>query len=701
MTEWMTILLIPGLPVIGFLILLLAGERLPRKGDWLATGIMGVVAAISAMVFARVCGEASPFAGAGTRATAGWFNAAPGRPVGVGILVDNLTATMLLMVSTVSFLVHLFSTGYMHGDARYQRFFAVLQLFTAAMLGLVISDNLLTLYVCWEMMGLCSYLLIGHYFEKKSAANASLKAFMTTRVGDVLMFVGIMILYAQVGSLRFADIFAAVADGTLTGGWQAAAGLLLFGGAMGKSAQFPLHVWLPDAMEGPTPVSALIHAATMVAAGVFLMARSYPLLTSETFLAMAYIGGFTAIFAATIGVVMDDIKKVLAYSTISQLGYMMLGLGVGGFVVTGYTAGIYHLTAHAFFKACLFLGSGSVIHAVHTQNMSEMGALRRKMPVTFVTFLVATLALTGLPPFSGFFTKDSIIASAIEFATANHAHILLPVFAIAAACLTSFYMFRLIFLTFFGEARDAHRHDHAHESGWAMALPLVVLACLSVWPVGGGHGNWFWSRNPVPLRAEVAERYGPPSKPAAAHAARHAPTAGHAALTTDAHGGHEAHGEAAAKAHDLAVTASLCAFMLGFGLAVLTYVRRVISAENAARRFAFLHRLLLNKYYVDEFYQVAVIRPLMALCGVGGFLDKWVVDGLVNLTGLATRGIAWVTGLFDRVVVDGVVNGVADSATRAGGLLGRLQTGRVGNYLMFILAGAVGLAGFMFWMAVK
>jgi NADH-quinone oxidoreductase subunit L len=586
----------------------------------------------------------------------------------------------------------------MHGDPRYTRFFTVLQIFSAAMLGLVLSDNLLTLYVCWELMGLSSYLLIGHYFEKKSAADASLKAFMTTRVGDVLMFVGIMIIYAWVGSLRYADIFAAVAQGTFTGPWLTAAGLLLFGGAAGKSAQFPLHVWLPDAMEGPTPVSALIHAATMVAAGVFLMARSYPMLTAEVFITMAYVGGFTAVFAATMGLVMDDIKKVLAYSTVSQLGLMMLGLGVGGFVVTGYTAGIYHLTTHAFFKACLFLGSGSVIHAVHTQSVSEMGGLRRRMPVTFATFLVATLALTGMPPFSGYFTKDSIIASALQMGMEHPRHLLLPAFAIGATVMTAFYMFRLVFLTFLGTPRDAHRHEHAHESPWVMVLPLVILAALSVYPVGGGHGNWFWSRNPVPLRAEGLERYG--AAPAA-HADRHSPA--HAALTTMAapeHGTHHAD-VAANRAHHIAVIASLSCFAIGIALAWAMYLRRLLSPEAMARRFAPVHRLLVAKYFMDEFYYAAVVRPLLALCALVAAIDRLLVDGAVNLAGLVTRAFAWLTGLFDRTVVDGTVNAAADSAQNLGRLLGKLQTGRVGNYLVFVLAGTAFLAGFMFWMAAK
>ncbi|MEI7632685.1 MAG: NADH-quinone oxidoreductase subunit L [bacterium] len=697
-------ILIISLPIAGFFMEGLFGNRLPRKGDWLATGIMGIVLGLSLWVFFQVFNVNSPDAGA--RGSAAWFSmAGDGAYLFAGLMIDNLTAMMLVVVSVVSFLVHLYSVGYMHGDPKYVRYYAGLQLFSAAMLGLVLSDNLLTLYISWEIMGFCSYLLIGHYFEKKSAADACLKAFMTTRVGDVLMFLGILIIFWRVGSLRYADIFAAVASGTLSGSWQVWAGLLLFGGAIGKSAQFPLHVWLPDAMEGPTPVSALIHAATMVAAGVYLMARMYLLLTPEVFLSMAYIGGFTAIFAATIGVVMDDIKKVLAYSTISQLGYMMLGLGVGGFVLTGYTAGVYHLTTHAFFKACLFLGSGSVIHALHTQSMSEMGGLRKKMPVTFVTFLIATLALTGMPPFSGYFTKDSIIASAIELGMRQPRHWALAGFAVLAAFFTAFYMFRLIFLTFFGQPRNHDAHRHAHESGWVMALPLIILAMVSIYPIGGGHVNWFWSSNPSPAQASITNHYSPMShNPSDMDTAPHAKQPDHDITTLRRMNNpkHETDGtqndeHLAHAAHNAAVTVSLAVLALGIAFAWLTYIRRAIRAEDVARRFAVIHRILLNKYYIDEFYMAFVVRPFLKLSAFMGGFDKWIIDGLVNLTGILTRALGWLVGLHDRVVVDGAVNAVADSAMAAGRAASRLQTGRVSNYLMGILLGMVFLAGFAFW----
>ncbi|MCX7718635.1 MAG: NADH-quinone oxidoreductase subunit L [Candidatus Sumerlaeaceae bacterium] len=693
-------LLIILLPLAGFFLVGLFGRKLPRQGDWLATGLVGASLALAVKTFVQVTLQHDPFAGA--RTSGPWLRFAPAEALSIGIMVDNLTASMLVVVGVVSFLVHLYSMGYMHGDPKYVRFYTVLQLFTASMFGLVLSDNLLTLYVSWELMGLSSYLLIGHYFEKPSAAWACLKAFMTTRVGDVLMFVGILILFLHVGSLRFADIFAAVADGRLAGSAQMWAGLLLFGGAMGKSAQFPLHIWLPDAMEGPTPVSALIHAATMVAAGVYLMARTYLLLSAETFLVVAYVGGFTAIFAASIGLVMDDIKKVLAYSTVSQLGYMMLGLGVGGFVVTGYTAGVYHLTTHAFFKAGLFLGAGSIIHAVHTQSLAQMGGLRRKMPVTFITFLIATLALTGLWPLSGFYSKDAIIASAIEFALRHPEHLALPIFAVLAAAMTAFYMFRLVFLAFFGDPRDAHAHSHAHESPLVMTFPLLVLAALSLPPVGGGHGNWFWIGNPVPLRGEVAQRYGVAT--AEQGQAKVSTEHGQPVLTTEggvAHGEHPAADDPARRAHTMAIGASVTVLLIGFVLAWLIYIRRVVDPRALACRFAPIHRLLVNKYYIDEIVQAGVIRPVMALCRLVARADLWIVDGLVNLTALVTRAIAWVTGRADSHVVDGVVNGVADSAMTAGKALGRLQTGQVGTYLTGGVVGVVMLAGFVFWVLAR
>ncbi|MBM3334430.1 NADH-quinone oxidoreductase subunit L, partial [Candidatus Sumerlaeota bacterium] len=487
------------LPLVAFAILAFFNRRLPRCGDWLAIGAMGVGLLLSLVIFQRAMSAAA--SGRPLHESASWewlpvlsansakayFVSNSEQPLPlrvaigitgisrsgharVGILLDGLTSVMLVVVTLVSFVVFLYSAGYMKGDTRYGRYYASLALFSTSMLGLVLSDNLLTLYIFWELVGFCSYVLIGHWFERKSAADAALKAFVTTRIGDLGMLIGILLIYRSVGSFRYEDIFKyALAGGMsqevtilgLRGSLQFWAAIGLFLGAMGKSAQFPLHVWLPDAMEGPTPVSALIHAATMVAAGVYLVGRMHPFFPHEALLFVAYIGAITAIMSATIAVVMDDIKKVLAYSTISQLGYMMLGLGVGGptaGVAAGFVFALFHLTTHAFFKAGLFLGSGSVIHGMHNeQSMFQYGGLARKMPVTFVTFLLFTLALCGFPYVSsGFFTKDGIIASAVEFGMIHTRHRSLGWIALGAAALTSFYMFRLIFLTFAGKPRNKH-----------------------------------------------------------------------------------------------------------------------------------------------------------------------------------------------------------------------------------------------------
>jgi NADH-quinone oxidoreductase subunit L len=417
--------------------------------------------------------------------TFNWLPVSSSQAIMGGILVDGLTAIMLVVVTLVSFLVHLFSSKYMEGDVRYGRYYASLLLFTTSMLGLVLADNLLFLFVFWELVGLSSYVLIGHWYEKKSASDAAIKAFITTRVGDVGMLLGLLICYWKVGSLQYVDVFAAVGDLNLFAvgteeflglDWQTLAGLGLFLGAMGKSAQFPFHVWLPDAMEGPTPVSALIHAATMVAAGVYLVGRLFPIFTPEAFIVIAYIGAITALFAASIATVQDDIKKVLAYSTLSQLGYMVLALGVGG-----YFSGLFHLTTHAFFKAGLFLGSGSVIYAMHhEQRMSRYGGLWKKMPITGTTYLICVLAIAGVPGFAGFFSKDAILADALAFSMLNPGHGFLPFAGFLTALLTAFYMFRQFYLTFTGKPRDEHAYEHAHESPRAMTIPLMVLAFLAL-----------------------------------------------------------------------------------------------------------------------------------------------------------------------------------------------------------------------------
>src|SRR5438309_9848015 len=474
--------LIPLLPFIAFWVILFRGRRLPGEGAYVAIGTLGLSGLLSLVILGQV------MFGGRYQATMVWAMMGD-RPLAVGYAVDPLTAVMLFVVTVVGSLIFIYSVGYMHGDPRYPRFFAYLSLFAASMLLLVLANNFLVLYAGWELVGLCSYLLIGFWFERPAAARASMKAFVTTRVGDFFMFLGILLLFFTVGSLQFETVFAAVRAGSLAGPVLTLAAILVFGGAVGKSAQIPLHVWLPDAMEGPTPVSALIHAATMVAAGVYLVARTYPLfLLSQGHQALpfvAYVGGFTALFAATMGVVEDDIKRVLAYSTVSQLGYMFMGLGV-----LTYSAGMFHLLTHASLKALLFLGAGSVIHVVATNNMKEMGGLARAMPVTFWTFLVATLALTGIPPFSGFFSKDAILMAAY-----THDKVLWGLGTLGAF-VTALYMGRLIWYTFAGPFRGGapapggsgagtpsgggHTGGHLHESPAVMTVPLVILAAGSI-----------------------------------------------------------------------------------------------------------------------------------------------------------------------------------------------------------------------------
>ncbi|NTV03426.1 NADH-quinone oxidoreductase subunit L, partial [bacterium] len=440
----LTALAILLLPLLSYAVLFFLGKKLPRQGDWLGTGLLGVAWLLSLRIFARFWAAGDP----GLRVEGGvrWLDL--GRfTADAGILVDGMTAIMLVVVTTVSFLVHLFSIGYMHGDRRYERFFAFLGFFTFAMLGIVLSNSLLFLYVFWELVGLASYLLIGFFFHKPSAAAANKKAFLTNRVGDFGFFLGILIFFTAYGTFNYFELFAAAHLSPLSGGLLTLAGVGLFMGCVGKSAQAPLHIWLPDAMEGPTPVSALIHAATMVAAGVYMVARLLPLFDPNALLVVAYVGAITAFLGATIAVVKTDIKKSLAYSTISQLGYMVMAMGVGV-----ASAGMFHLWTHAFFKALLFLGSGSVIHAVHTQEMPLMGGLRRKMPITFWTFLIATLAISGVPLFSGFYSKDAILAGALAFGMTK-AHYVPFLLALIAAGLTAFYMFRMVFLTFMGQPR--------------------------------------------------------------------------------------------------------------------------------------------------------------------------------------------------------------------------------------------------------
>lgn len=515
--------------------------------------------------------------------------------IDMGVLVDPLTAMMLMVVTTVSLLVQIYSCGYMKGDPGYGRFFAFLSLFAGSMLGLVVAVNFLQLYFFWELVGLCSYLLIGFYYHKVSAREAAKKAFMTTRVGDFGLLLGILLLQLTFGTLDFQALQSAVPAyvvqcGT---GFLTVIALLLFVGPIGKSGQFPLHVWLPDAMEGPTPVSALIHAATMVVAGVYLVGRAM-FLFAEVPVVMnfiAWIGGFTAIFAASIAITQRQIKRILAYSTVSQLGYMMLALGAGSL-----TSSFFHLMTHAFFKAMLFLSAGAVMHAMADEaDIFRMGGLRKKLPVTFAAMTIGVLAIAGIPPFAGFFSKDEILAAAAAVSTP------LYVLAVVTAFMTAFYMARLLFVTFMGEPASREAYDHAHEVGWFMRLPLLVLAVLSVFSGMWGHifgfGEWV--------------RFG-----AAAH-----------------------------EGIDWAIAGSSTVLaVLAMGLAWKIYVAKSWDADELAARCGILYRLSFHKFYIDEIYATLIKVLVDGIARVLYWLDVYIVDGIVNgLGGVVRLASGWLS----------------------------------------------------------
>jgi NADH-quinone oxidoreductase subunit L len=571
---------------------------------------------------------------------------------GFDLQMDQITVIMLMVVTGVGFLIHIYSTGYMAHEGGYYRFFSYLNLFMFFMLILILAANFVLLFVGWEGVGLASYLLIGFYFLRKSAADAGKKAFIVNRIGDFGFMLGMFLLFRTFHTLDFVTLFNA----QHAGGWPpdamghlgtfTIACLLLFMGACGKSAQLPLYVWLPDAMEGPTPVSALIHAATMVTAGVYVVARSHLLFehAPSAMVVVAIVGCATAFFAATIGLVQTDIKKVLAYSTVSQLGYMFLGCGVGAF-----SAGIFHLMTHAFFKALLFLAAGSVIHAMGgEQDMLKMGRLSKKIKWTYATMLIATLAIAGFPPLAGFFSKDSILLSA--FNSPNGGHILYGL-GLFTALLTSFYMFRLIFLTFSGKQRYDEHHVHVHESPWSMLGPLVILALLSIiggWmaaPAFWGGADYFTSfLNPVFASGAVVEAVD----------------------------------EAAA--HSLEITLAIVAVVsatLGLLVAFWLYLKQPGKPAAIAKSMGGIYTTLFNKYYVDELYAAAIVGPLM-----------WI-----------SRAILW--KVVDVEVIDGAVNGIAHGAREVGDASRHTQSGNTRSYAVWVVIGAIVIIAVVFWPYLK
>ena len=581
------------------------------------------------------------------------------------MLLDPLSAVMLGVVTGVGFLIHVYSTGYMAHEGGYYRFFGYLNLFMFSMLVLVLGNNLLLLFVGWEGVGLCSYLLIGFYFLRKSASDAGKKAFIVNRIGDAGFVLGLLLLLNAIGTLRFTEIGPAIEAGgfTVGNGVMTAIALLLFVGATGKSAQIPLYVWLPDAMEGPTPVSALIHAATMVTAGAYMITRMNMVfqLAPVALAAVATVGAVTAIYAASMGLVQHDIKRVLAYSTVSQLGYMFLALGVGAF-----TAGIFHLMTHAFFKALLFLGSGSVIHALGgEQDMRKMGGLWSKIPVTAWTFLLATIAISGIPPLAGFVSKDAILAASFN------ARPLLWGIGFVTAGMTAFYMFRLVFLTFFGESRVPHDVEHhIHESPRSMTVPLMILALLSVvggwigWPESlGGSDHFAKFLDPVIARhAEVIA--------AVPEATQH---------TTE---------------YELMALSMLVA-LVGISLAWFFYLRKPSIPGTLAQKSGGLYRLIYNKYYVDQIYDAMFVNRTEDLGTTLGAFDRGVIDGLfVNGAGWMTRAFSSISMVWDKWIIDGLVNLAARIVWIFSYPVRMIQSGRVSNYALLIVLGVLVFLGY-------
>src|SRR5882724_5798269 len=616
--------LIPLFPLIGSLFNALFGRAVGHKAHWVSVPALFASFVTSCMVFARVWNGETWTGDLFTWVVAGTFKTA------VTGQVDQLSAVMLLVVTGVGFLIHLYSVGYMHGDPGYARFFTYLNMFVFSMVMLVLAGNFLVLYVFWEAVGLCSYLLIGFWYEKKAASDAGKKAFVVNRVGDFGFGLGIMLIWVTFGTLNYGEVFAK-ADASVSTNVYLAIALLLFMGACGKSAQLPLFTWLPDAMEGPTPVSALIHAATMVTAGVYMVARCHKLfeMAPQSLEIVAWVGGLTAVFAATIGLVQTDIKRVLAYSTISQLGYMFVGVGVGA-----YAAGIFHLVTHAFFKALLFLGAGSVIHGLGgEQDLRKMGGLSSRMVATTITTTIGGLGLAGLPGLAGFFSKDEILAAAY-----GSGHRGMWALLLLGAFLTSFYTSRMLFLAFYsGPRMTREAAHHVHESPGVMTLPLWVLALLTVitgvaFGIPSEHGTRF-------------ERFLAPVFPV--HEAGHSGVVALLLLLS-------------------AVAVSLKNNMEGWFM----YMASTVRPDAIGKPRTAIQALLLNAYYVDALYDRAIVRPLLALSRfLASVFDLRLIDGLVNTLG--------------RAVV----------ASAAG--LRRLQTGYTVNYALTMLAGAVAIVIFL------
>ncbi|MBE0460066.1 MAG: NADH-quinone oxidoreductase subunit L [Candidatus Aminicenantes bacterium] len=631
MTEifWM----IPFFPALGSLVLVLLGHKLSKKHvSFIACSTIFISLCISVISFAgllKIGAENYPL----VKKLFTWIPT-HGFKADFSLQFDPLSAIMVLIVTVVGFLIHIYSTGYMAEDKSYSRYFAYLNLFTFAMLILVMASNIVLMFVGWEGVGLCSYLLIGFWFEKHSAAQAGKKAFIVNRIGDAAFLIGILFIFFHIGSGEFTAINTAISRGSISTGFATVVGILLFAGATGKSAQIPLYVWLPDAMEGPTPVSAFIHAATMVTAGVYMVARMnflYSFSGTASHI-IAFIGALTAIYAATMALTQNDIKRVLAYSTISQIGYMFIGCGVGA-----YSAGMFHLYTHAFFKSLLFLAAGSVMHALSGEaDMRKMGGLKKYLPITYPAFLIGAIAISGIPFFSGFFSKDAILTKAF-----TNGQYFVWTIGVLGTILTAFYMFRLIFLTFHGKERITPEAKMLlHESPPVMTVPLVILAFFSV--VAGYAGvpavfgkklDWFSCfLQPIFSR------------------------------------GREVHVSLGAELALILISSFLA--ILGLYLAYLSYIKRPQFPHTFATRFPFIYRLLYNKYYVDEAYDALFVRPLV-------------------------RGSEQIYNKFDLKIIDGAVNETASATGSFGKLICYLQTGFIKDYALVFLLGVALFLGYL------
>ena len=672
--------LIPMFPLVTAAVMLFYGRRLSNQiVSWLCSGSVFISFIYSVGAFFQIVARPS-----GERIftkilfewiPAGTYHLLDGRIAKFvadwGFQIDPLSCVMVLVVTGVGFLIHVYSTGYMAHEGGYYRFFGYLNLFMFSMLMLVLANNLLLLFVGWEGVGTCSYLLIGFYFHKKSASDAGKKAFIVNRIGDAGFLLGIFLTSALLGTIRFVEIGPALTAGGFAIGDPriTAIALLFFVGATGKSAQIPLYVWLPDAMEGPTPVSALIHAATMVTAGVYMVTRTNAIyqLSPKAMGVVALVGAITALFAASMGVVQNDIKKVLAYSTVSQLGYMFLACGVGAF-----TAGIFHLMTHAFFKGLLFLAAGSVIHAVSgEQDMRKMGALSKKIPVTYWTMLIAALAIAGIFPFAGFISKDLILGKAYE------KDALLWAIGYFTAGMTAFYMFRLIFMTFHGTSRVDHEVEHhIHESPKSMLVPLVILAALSFvggwisWPeIFGGNSHFIHFLSTVvavPHEARIEPAKGPGSE----------------------------HGEI------FLMILSEGLVILGILFAWFLYVKRTDLPQKIANAFGGFYKLVYNKYHVDQLYDALFVNRAKDLGLALGAFDRNVIDGVgVNGAGWLTRSISKVSMWWDTWIVDGSVRLGARIVWIFSYPIRLIQDGLVQSYMLLIVIGLIGFFGYYFYMA--